>query len=60
VFTGVPVGTYTVCVAPPVLGMLQTAPYGGPACATSVGWTVSVTTAGMLVSGVDFGFVKWP
>jgi len=44
-FPGLPAGTYTVCEAVQA-GWHQTFPTSGPACATGLGWTITVMDGG--------------
>ena len=48
-FSGLPAGTYTVCEALQS-GWHETFPTSGPACATGLGWTITVTDG----SGASF------
>ncbi len=48
-FSGLPAGTYTVCEAVQS-GWHETFPTSGPACATGLGWTITVTDG----SGASF------
>jgi hypothetical protein len=54
--TGLPVGTYTVCVVPPA-GWFQTAPRSGPPCARDVGWSLVVTSA-QRFDAINFGYSR--
>ncbi len=53
-FTGLPVGIYTVCVGG---GMTQTAPTGGPTCASGAsGYSLEVTSAAPDASYLNIDF----
>ena len=51
-FTGVPIGNYTVCEVVPT-GWHQTFPWSGPACSTGLGQSAPIAAAG---SDADFNW----
>jgi hypothetical protein len=57
-FTSVPIGNYTVCVAPQA-GFSQITPTAGTPCPTGIGYSAQVTKwdPNVIFEGLDFGFI---